>query len=536
MNKLYYGDNLDVLRDHIKDESVDLIYLDPPFNSQRDYNLLFKSAAGGKSDAQTVAFKDTWVWGEQAEREYSEILRSTYTDTAEMIRSMRRFLGENDMMAYLVMITRRLMELHRALKPTGTLFLHCDTTASHYIRFALDTVFGKTRFLNEISWERSSPKNNATKRISHCRDLILWYAKGDTWTWNPQFRGYDESYLKKSYRHVEEGTGRRYRLGDVTNPNKNRPNLKYEWKGVTRVWRWTRDKMEEMDKAGRLIYSKNGIPSYKRYLDEMPGMPVTDNWTDISPLQGGSKEWLGYPTQKPRTLLERIIRMASNPGDVVLDPFCGCGTAVHAAEKLERMWIGIDITHLAISLIEKRLLDAFPNIQFKVEGTPEDLEGARDLFRRDAYQFQWWACSLVNAQPYQSGKKGADKGIDGLIFPKDVVNQKITDYKIIVSVKGGENVGVAMIRELIQVMKKNDAEIALFVTLNEPTQPMRTEAASAGFYRAGNGQEYPRVQILTIEDLLLKHKRPEYIDLSHGAETFKKAQTEKSNVEQPILF
>lgn len=255
----------------------------------------------------------------------------------------------------------------------------------------------------------------------------------------------------------------------------------------------------------------------------MPGLIVGSLWNDIQPISSQAGERLGYPTQKPLALLERIINASSNAGDVVLDPFCGCGTAVHAAQKLGRQWIGIDITHLAISLIEKRLRDAFPGIEFEVEGTPKDLEGARNLAERDKYQFQWWACSLVNAQPYQGKKKGADSGIDGLIFFQDDNSEA---KKIVVSVKGGENVSVAMVRDLVGVVERERAAMGLFITLAEKTRPMQTEAVSAGFYESPFYGQFPRVQILTIEGLLNGTERAQYPDLSRGAHTFKKAERE----------
>jgi hypothetical protein len=290
--------------------------------------------------------------------------------------------------------------------------------------------------------------------------------------------------------------------------------------------------MMKADADGGIVVPKEGegIPRFKRYLDEQEGIPVDDFWDDIELVSGAER--LGYPTQKPLALLERIIQASSNEGDLVLDPFCGCGTAVHAAEKLKRYWIGIDITHLAISLIEKRLRDAFPNIEFKVIGAPEDFAGAEDLAKRDKYQFQWWACSLVNAQPYQGKKKGADRGIDGLIFFRDD-NQP--PKKIVVSVKGGEAVHVQMIRDLRGVMEREKAEIGLFVTLADPTQPMVGEAASAGLYHSeAYNQDWPRMQILTIKGLLNKTERAQYINVDTGV-GFKKAKREttahRGNVE-----
>ncbi|MDR0674640.1 MAG: restriction endonuclease [Zoogloeaceae bacterium] len=532
-NRLYFGDNLDILREHIGDESVDLVYLDPPFNSARDYNILFASPRGAQSEAQIVAFKDSWQWGMQAEREYDEIVRGDNTNVAEMILAMRRFLGENDMMAYLVMMARRLLELHRVLKPTGSLYLHCDPAASHYLKIVLDSVFGKENYRNEISWVRSQPKSHNTVNFPSCRDVILRFSKSDRAKFFKVYGDYDPEYIEKFYKYTDKD-GRRYRLGDLTNPNKNRPNLTYAFLGVTRVWRWTKDRMEKAYAEGRVYQSKPGmVPQEKRFLDERQGQPITDNWDDIEHLHGSNTEYLGYPTQKPLALLERIIAASSKEGDVVLDPFCGCGTAVHAAQKLNRRWIGVDITHLAISLIEKRLKDAFPGIVFDVHGTPKDLEGARDLALRDKYQFQWWACSLVNAQPFQGKKKGADSGIDGLIYFQD---EPKTHKKIVVSVKGGNHVGVAMVRDLAGVLERERAEMALFVTLSPPTQPMRSEAAKAGFYESPTFGQCPRLQILTVVGLLEGRERPRYPDLSQGASTFRKAGKEGKKSEQKDLF
>lgn len=325
-NRLYYGDNLQVLRDHVADESVDLIYLDPPFNSNATYNVLFKAPDGHESKAQIEAFDDTWHWTEAAESAYWEVLRGPNTEAARMLEAMRGFLGENDMMAYLAMMAIRLIELHRVLKPTGSLYLHCDPTASHYLKILLDSVFGASRFENEIVWQRTNTKAHAFTRFSSSHDIILYYRKSDKYAWNPQFLPHSESYIKSHYSNVEEETGRRYTLGDCTNPNPNRPNLTYEWNGVVKVWRWTKEKMQQMHDEGRLVYTKSGAPRYKRYLDEMKGTPVSSVWTDIHPINSQAQERLGYPTQKPVALLERIISASSNPGDVVLDPFCGCGT------------------------------------------------------------------------------------------------------------------------------------------------------------------------------------------------------------------
>ncbi len=528
MNQLFYGDNLAVLRESIAPESVDLVYLDPPFNSQATYNLLFKSPAGAGSQAQIEAFEDTWHWGQEAEGAFDQVIQSGNTAAADLLRAMRSALGENDMMAYLAMMAVRLIELHRVLKPTGSLYLHCDPTASHYLKILLDAIFGVIFFRNELVWERTNTKSHAFTRFSSSHDVLLFYSKGEKYVWHAAYVPHAESYIKSHYGNVEEGTGRRFTLGDTLNPNPDRPNLNYEWKGITRVWRWTKEKMQKHHDEGRLIYTKTGMPRFKRYLDEMPGTPISDVWTDIFPINSQAQERLHYPTQKPVSLLERIISASSDEGSVVLDPFCGCGTTIHAAQKLGRAWIGIDVTHLAISLIERRMKDAFPGIAFEVHGTPKDLDGARDLATRDKYQFQWWAVSLIDAQPFAGKKKGADGGIDGLIYFRS--DAKTTE-RAIVSVKGGDNVSVPMVRDLKGVMDREKAPIAVFLTLTPPTRPMETEAASAGFYELG-GRRYPRLQIITIEQALAGTKPA--IPLVDTGAAFKRAARETS-ASQPKL-
>jgi DNA modification methylase len=537
-NQLFFGDNLDVLRESIANESVDLIYLDPPFNSARDYNILFASPEGEQSDAQITAFEDSWYWGEQAEREFAEIVRGKNTDVSEIIQALRKFLRETDMMAYLTMMTNRLLELHRTLKPTGSLYLHCDPTASHYLKIVLDGVFGRANFKNEISWKRSSAHNDAKqgrKQYGNIRDTIFFYTKSAKhWTWNWLYTSYGDDYLNKMYRHTEPETGRRYRLDNLTGPGgASKGNPSYEVMGVVRHWRYSQTKMNELIAAGRVVQTKVGnVPAYKRYLDEMQGVALQNDWQDVQPASGN--EYLGYPTQKPVALLERIIQASSNEGDVILDPFCGCGTAVHAAQKLGRQWIGIDITHLAVSLIEKRLKDAFAGIEFDVIGTPKDLEGARNLALRDKYQFQWWACSLVNAQPYQGKKKGADGGIDGLIFFQEDAK---THKKIVVSVKGGDNVSVAMVRDLAHVVAREGAAIGLFLTLTPATRPMLTEAIKEGYYtNSVTGKAFAKIQILSIEGLLMGTEQAMFPDLARGATTFKKAKREEQSSVQGAMF
>jgi len=498
-NVLYYGDNLEILRKYIPDNSIDLVYLDPPFNSKKDYNILFKENGGVESEAQIKAFTDTWHWTQVAENTYHDIVTNGPVKVGRLIGALHDTIGQNDVMAYLVMMTTRLIELHRVLKPTGSLYLHCDPTASHYLKLVLDQIFGPANFRNEIVWRRTRPKGLAFTRFASNHDIILRYSKSEKWRWNAQYKGHDPEYLSNFYRYIEPETGRRYRLDNLLNPNKNRPHLTYELLGVTRVWRWTKERMQEAHERGLIIQSKPGIvPMLKRYLDEQEGTPVDDIWDDISLVTAHAKEKLGFETQKPLALLERIIMASSNEEDIVLDPFCGCGTALVAAQKLNRRWIGIDITHLAITLMRNRLRDSFHGIQFEVIGEPVDLASAKALARQDRYQFQWWALGLIKARPLGEKKKGADKGIDGVIQFIDDPSGKAK--RAVVQVKSG-HVGVNAVRELTAVAA-HDA-LGIFITLEPPTAPMQTEAIGAGFYHSpGWNKDYPRIQILTIEELL----------------------------------
>src|SRR5208283_5170453 len=365
MGTLYYGDNLDILKRYIKDESVDLVYLDPPFNSAQNYNAFFHEKDGTDAASQIHAFEDTWHWDIETKKAYDAVTEQP-GKVSDVMQAFYTFLGGNDMMAYLTMMSSRLVELRRVLKPTGSLYLHCDPTASHYLKLLCDAILGKDRFLAEIIWKRSSAHNDAKqgrKQPGRIHDILLLYSKTDEWTWNWLYTEYDEEYTDSFYKHIEPETGRRYRLGDITAPGGADPakrNPHYEFLGVTRYWRYSKERMQELYKQGRIIQTKpGGIPAYKRYLDEMKGVSLQDLWTDITPIPAQAKERLGYPTQKPVALLERIIQASSNPGDVVLDPFCGCGTTIDAAEKLGREWIGIDVTQLAISLIKNRLQDTY---------------------------------------------------------------------------------------------------------------------------------------------------------------------------------
>ena len=511
-NHLFYGDNLEVLRGRdadgrpwIADESVDLIYLDPPFNSAANYNVLFRAPDGKSSESQLEAFEDTWHWGDAAAQAYDEVLtQATHTDASVMMRGIVAALGKNDMTAYLAMMAVRLIELHRVLKPTGSLFLHCDPTASHYLKVILDGIFGPENFVNEIVWKRTSAKADFAQGATHfprVHDVMLRYGKTDQRKYMQLFSAYDIDYLKSKYPHSDVD-GRRYGLWDMTGPGgAAKGNPSYEVFGVTRFWRYSRERMDELVAAGRVVQPTPGaVPRYKRYLDEMQGVPVGDVWDDIDPINSQAQERLGYPTQKPVALLERIISASSNPGDVVLDPFCGCGTTIHAAQKLGRSWIGIDVTHLAISLIERRLKDAFPGIRFEVHGTPKDIAAARDLAARDKHQFQWWAVSLLDAVPQGGKKKGADHGIDGIRWVRTGPRPEDLD-RVVVSVKGGATVGVAAVRDLVGTVQRENALGGVLVLLENPTRPMLEEAAKHGFASTGLGQ-FRKILVYTVAELM----------------------------------
>ena len=498
-----------MLREHVPDESVDLVYLDPPFNSNATYNVLFKEQTGEASPAQIRAFNDTWEWTHEAQRTFEqEIIENPAATPAvkEMISAFHQFIGANAMMAYLVMMTPRLVELRRVLKPTGSLYLHCDPTASHYLKILLDAVFGKQNLKNEIIWRRANSHNDP-RRFGRIADTTLFYGKTQGVTWNTQYVPYREEYYESHF--SQDDDGRYYRTVPLDAPRHGvgSPNLLYQWQGKspasTRTWAVRREVMEQYEREGRLRYTRTGTPTLLQYADEMPGVPLQNIWADIPPVNPQARERLGYPTQKPQALLERIIQASSNEGDVVLDPFCGCGTAVAAAHKLNRQWIGIDITHLAVALMKHRLRTAHnltPVQDYAVVGEPADVGGARALADQDRFQFQYWALSLLEAMPREQGKRGADQGVDGILHFID--GPRRTAQKAVVQVKSG-HVSAPHIRDLKAVVDREKAALGLFITLEKSTSPMRKEAVSAGFYHSDIWQrDYPKLQIRTIQELL----------------------------------
>jgi site-specific DNA-methyltransferase (adenine-specific) len=489
-NTLYYGDNLDVLRRYIKDESIDLIYLDPPFNSNQDYNVLFAEQNGSRSHAQIKAFEDTWHWDIVAEKAYEEIVEKGPDRVSKAMQAFRQLLGSNDMMAYLAMMAPRLVELWRVLKPSGSIYLHCDPTASHYLKMLMDAVFGPDNFANEIIWHYGGWTHQRMTRFPRKHDVLLFYSKSEGRTYHPiSIPWTREEYvaIRKQAIHADE-SGREY------------------------------------------IFDPRGGRGQRRYLDTAlsEGRPVDSAW-DIRPLTSSTKERLGYPTQKPEALLERIIKASSNDGDIILDPFCGCGTTISVAQRLNRRWIGIDITHLAISLIKNRLLSAFGEmVEYRVIGEPVSLPDAKVLADQDPYQFQFWALGLVGARPSEQ-KKGADKGIDGRLYFHDEKEGKTK--QMIFSVKSGHTT-VSHVRDLRGVIERENAEIGVLITLQEFTKQMKTEASQAGFYQSPwDTSKYPRLQIITIAELLdgKKIECPPHL----GNVTFKKApRSQKTKREQ----
>ncbi len=542
MGDLYWGDNLDILRNYVKDESVDLVYLDPPFNSNRNYNVLFKENAKTESEAQIEAFGDTWKWTGQAEETYAELVAGNHVPqrVSDLITAMRSFIGRNDVMAYLVMMTIRLIELHRVLKPTGSIYLHCDPTASHYLKVVMDTIWGPKNFRNEIIWKRSSAHSDVVQGARHfgrIHDTILFYSKTDQPKWNTVYVPYESDYVERIFRYTERD-GRRYQTQPL-HAAKPGGDTSYEWKGKTppqgRYWAFSKANMEQLDSQERIAYSRTGTPRYKIYLDESKGVASQDLWTDVLPVHNRPSERLGYPTQKPEALLERIILTSSSEGDIVLDPFCGCGTAIAVSERLDRKWVGIDITHLAIAAIVNRMESAFPGIEIRRHGEPADLGGAQALALLDRYDFQNWALTLVAARPIAEdskgkSKKGADRGIDGVItyLGKD----EKTPARCLVQVKSG-HVNRATIGELRGTIERENAESGLLITLEEPTGPMRTEALEAGRFRSEFMQrDYPRIQMMTIKELL-HGKEPQ---LPPHYSPYRLAQRQRYGVEQRGLF
>lgn len=513
MNHLYFGDNLDVLRRYIPDESVDLIYLDPPFNSNRNYSVIFNrnGATDDEAAAQIEAFEDTWKWTHATEDQLAHFIDGGPARTVGAITSFLSMVGKNDAMAYLVNMAPRLVEMHRILKSTGSLYLHCDPTMSHYLKVVLDSIFDPRNFRNEIIWERSQTKGDARRKYGRNHDVIFYYGKSDRGIFNRLHSAHSEKYRSTFKYDDEDGRGP-YASAPLDSPNP-RPNLTYVYKGhqpPANGWRVSLAEMERLDAENRLIFPKKtgGRIRRKLYQEEQPGVPIDDVWTDIPPLSSHAAERLGYPTQKPLALLERIIESSSNPGDVILDPFAGCGTSIDAAQKTGRQWVGIDVTYISIDLMVKRLQHTYGEeitSSFTVTGIPHDVAAARAMFSESAFEFERWAVTLVGAQPNQ--KQVGDKGIDGV--GRFVLGKNKTEYgKILVSVKGGKTINPSMARDLAGTVHQQGAELGILVTLEPATRGVQEVIDQSGFWtHPVNGAKYPVLQHFTIQELL-KGERP----------------------------
>lgn len=537
-NLLYYGDNLDVMRKHIHDETVDLCYIDPPFNSKRNYNQIYNNI-GREDRAQAQAFVDTWTWDDHANDCFGQILTNANgvqtRQSIELIRGLDTVLGRGSLLAYIVSMTVRIAEIRRVLKPTGSFYLHCDPTASHYLKPMCDAIFVSQGgdFKNEIIWKRTSSHNDAAQGLSRFgreHDSILFYTRQQKPKWNLQFAPYHEKYLSQHYANVEKGTKRRYKTSDLT-AAKPGGDTSYEWKGVRppkgRYWAYSRENMERFEAEGRLVYAaKSGMPRLKHYLDEMPGVPLGDVWDDIPPINSQARERLGYPTQKPEALLERIIKSNSNEDDVVLDAYCGCGTTTSVAQSLKRRWIGIDITYQSISLVLRRLEQAFGSKvldYITINGIPRDMESAIALaHKRDdrvRKEFEKWAVlTYTSNRAIINDRKGADQGVDGVAY---FLIGRRQNAKIIFQVKSG-HVDRGDVAKLRGDMQREDATIAVLITLEKPTGPMLKEAKGAGTYRHDMmNKSYDKIQIVTVKEIIEQDKR---LDVPTSLEVLKAAR------------
>lgn len=522
-NALFYGDNLDILQKHFDAESVDLIYLDPPFNSNATYNVLFKEVSGVASEAQLQAFSDFWHWDEVAERTYVK-LQERADAVSDTVVSLVKMLGRNDMSAYLVTMAIRLVELRKVLKRTGSLYLHCDPTASHYLKILLDVVFNPRNFRNEIIWKRTSAHNDATK-CGAIHDTILFYTKSDEYVWHPKPIPLSEDYKEEFLDQYDEKLKKWYKRADLTGAGITKEGESGKpWRGIDptkkgRHWAYTHAELDRLDKTGRIHWpkSKDGMPRQKVYEDELDKMPIQDIWTDkeVKALHNLSQERTGFQTQKPTGLLKRIIEASSDEGQIVLDPFCGCGTTIIAASELKRKWFGIDVTNLAITLIKSQLRKnkVYAGRDYQIIGEPTTLTEAEGLAKQDKFQFEWWAISLLDATPSKPsaddprrGTKGAEGGVDGWLTFREGNNPELE--RVVIQAKGGEHIGAGMVRDLKGAMDSKKAKLGVLITLFEPTEPMRQTAREFEYYESPTwGQKYPRVQIITVGELL-SGKRP----------------------------
>ncbi|MGQ0588437.1 MAG: site-specific DNA-methyltransferase [Sphingosinicella sp.] len=514
INKLYYGDCLTIMRD-MPMGYVDLVYLDPPFNSNRDYNAIYKDETGRPLPDQIEAFNDLWELSEERQRaiRMMPVLMRDYGIADEVVEFWKIWMNalrntQPNLLAYLSYMTERLLPLRSILKPTGSIYLHCDATASHYIKVMMDGIFGHDAFVNEIIWKRYGAHNDVgqgSRHFGRVHDTILFYSRSKKRTWTQLFTPLDPAYVAETYRH-DDGDGRKYTTTPLTAPGgAAKGNPVFDWKGHTRAWRYSKDTIQRLHDEGKLRYSRTGYARQKMYLEDSRGVPLQSVWSDISNLAGSNKERLGYPTQKPLALMKRIIEASTKPGDVVLDPFCGCATTIEAAHALGRKWIGIDIAIHAIKRVAKvRLEDRLglrEGVDFVIEGVPHTLEGAQDLWERDKHQFQKWAIEQIDG--FVTSRKTADGGIDGRLY--FAVPDERDLQSMVIEVKGGKNVNPTVLRDLRGVLARDQALMAGLIIMDD-LGPRKM----ANFHREMgmaddldvNGVLYPRMQILTVREIL----------------------------------
>lgn len=512
-NILYYGDNLTIMQ-NLNSASVDLIYLDPPFNSQRNYNLIYERLTGHPVPEQEEAFCDAWVLdAEKMEmaKKFPVIYREQGYDE-EVVQFWRMWVEalkhtQPRLLAYLIFMSFRLLEMRRILKPTGSIYLHCDPNVSHYIKVIMDNIFGHQNFRSEIVWKRSHAHSSA-RRWGPVHDIILMYSKTDKYTWNKVYQPYEQTYVDQFFKFDDRDGRGRYWTGDLTGAGTRNGPSGEPWRGfdvrtMGRHWAYSPEELDRLDEERRIFWpqTQKAMPKLKRYLKEAKGLAAQDVLLDVPSLQRMSAayvESLGYETQKPIGLLQRIIAASTNEGEVVFDPFCGCGTAIYAAHLSKRKWIGCDIAILSVRIVRDVLLKRYglrEDVDYRIDGVPLSIEGAQDLFDRDPKQFEHWAVELAGG--FAGTRHSGDKGVDGRIHFETASGLR----NMVISVKGGK-LSPAFMRELRGVLEREeDSMMGGMICLQEPTRGMLEEAAKAGRYDyLGTG--YDRLQIRTIRELL----------------------------------
>jgi DNA modification methylase len=540
-NKIYYGDNLDVLIKHVQNESVDLCYIDPPFNSKRNYNQIYNNIGKeDKAQAQAQAFIDTWTWDDIAIKGLADIktnyngYRNIFTSQSiDLIEGLEKVLGKGALLAYLVSMTLRIAEIQRVLKSTGSFYLHCDPNASHYLKLVLDAIFCARggNFQNEIVWERTNAHNMKTKGYTRSNDIIFFYTKSDNFLFNTQFTEYGEQQLK---RFKPDGNGRLYKAENLTFSNAN-SKRQFEWRGskppAHRSWGASLEQLEKWYEEGRILLKQDGSPrldGLKIYLDETTGKPLGSNWTDIGRIGNTANERLGYETQKPEALLTRIIKASSNEGDVVLDAYCGCGTTVAVANKLNRQWIGIDITYQSISLILKRLeeqsKDALDNVE--INGVPKDIASAIALANkkddRTRKEFEkWMVLTYSKNKAIINEKKGVDGGVDGIAYIPDRDDKgEIINKKALFSVKSSKTLTPSMINELNGVVERDGAACGIFLCLYPAPNLVKASKQYGTYHNDLTNKDYPKIQVVCVDDIF----QGATMELPNVAHVVKKAE------------